>query len=155
MYVMGVDPGKAGGVAVIQVIGRQIISLVPMFDSVQDFNIFCDFHRKAITHCWLEKAQAMPKQGVSSMFTYGQGFGEIIGVLTAQRIPFTLVGPRKWQQVIHEGTDSHLDPKNRTLQAAQRLYPGQSLLASERSKKPHLGLMDALMIAEYGIRSRM
>ena len=147
--MLGVDPGKSGGLAFV---GRdkEILELVPMV-GIPDIVDLIYKHQPA--HIFLEKAQAMPKQGVVSMFTYGQHFGELVGMIVTLKIPFTLVQPRAWSKVIHEGTDSKLETKARSLQAANRLYPTAELLASPRCKKPHLGLVDALMIAEYGLRS--
>lgn len=152
MNILGIDPGLSGGICLLNQRDRSVYNLSTMPDSIYSFWQFLESEKADIHHCYLEKAQAMPKQGVSSMFNYGKHFGELIGVLTALAVPFTLVTPHTWQRSIHAGTDGHLTAKERTLQAAVRLYPSQTFLASPRCRKVDFGLVDALMIAEYGLR---
>lgn len=102
------------------------------------------------TLIFIEKAQAMPKQGVSSTFNYGTGFGRLIGWCEALGLPFELVTPQAWMRVMHAGTTG-TDSKARSLQAAQRLFPGVSLIPG-KCRKPHMGLVEALLICEYGVR---
>jgi len=151
--ILGIDPGLSGGICLLNQTTRAVYNLSTMPESILGFLQLLQGERASIAHCYLEKAQAMPKQGVSSMFTYGKHFGELIGVLTALAVPFTLVTPHSWQRSIHAGTDSHLTAKERTLQAAMRLYPDQTFLAGPRCRKVDFGLVDALMIAEYGVRT--
>ncbi len=98
----------------------------------------------------IEKAQARPGQGVSSMFNYGTGFGRLMGWCEALGLPYELVTPQAWGKVMHAGTTG-TDPKARSLQAVQRLFPGVQLTVG-KSKKVHMGLAEALLIAEYGVR---
>lgn len=93
----------------------------------------------------------MPKQGIVSAFTYGDHFGAIRGMLVALGLRHVLVAPREWTKELHKGTTAET-PKLRSLQAAQRWFPKTNLLATERSKKAHEGLVDALLIADYGRR---
>ena len=153
MNILGIDPGLSGGICLLNQATRYVYNLSTMPESIMGFLQLLQGERSNISHCYLEKAQAMPKQGVSSMFTYGKHFGELIGVLTALAVPFTLVTPHSWQRSIHAGTDAHLTAKERTLQAAIRLYPDQTFLAGPRCRKVDFGLVDALMIAEYGVRT--
>jgi hypothetical protein len=152
--ICGIDPGgNSGGIALIngQLTGhRQVIHLGTM---PEDLRYLVElFNAHDIAHVFLEKAQSFPKQGLSSTFNYGRHYGELIGILTALELPFTLVRPQEWTKVIHAGTDGDMSAKERTLQAITRLYPSISLLATPRSKVPHPGLYDALGIAEMGIR---
>ena len=143
MTVVGaIDPGARGGVAIITQQRTEVHTL-------DGFNLKL---LRSCTHVFVEKAQAMPKQGVSSMFTYGVGFGRLIGWLESLEVPYTLVTPQAWMKTMHVGTDTKLDAKARSLQAARRVFPAVNLLASERSKKPHDGLVDALLLAEHGRR---
>ena len=50
--------------------------------------------------CYLEKVHAMPGQGVTSMFTFGQNYGFLRGLLIARGIPFEEVQPNPWQDFI-------------------------------------------------------
>ena len=46
----------------------------------------------------VEKVHAMPGQGVSSSFSFGQRLGELEGILTALQVPYELVAPKDWQK---------------------------------------------------------
>lgn len=62
----------------------------------------------------------------SAMFNFGQNFGQILGILAALQIPFTLVRPQAWQKALSLGTSKGLTKtqwKNRLKAKAQQLYP--------------------------------
>lgn len=99
----------------------------------------------------VEHVHAMPGQGVVSMFSFGRVFGEVLGILAALQLPHQLVHPRVWSRVMHQGVTGD-EAKARSLLAAARLFPGVDLRASDRCKKPHAGLVDAILLAEYGRR---
>jgi crossover junction endodeoxyribonuclease RuvC len=141
MLILGIDPGKSGGLCVLE--NRRIILLMTMPE---------DLHQlpRAVDKIYLEKAQAMPKQGIASAFSYAQHYGELIGFYNALQKPICLVSPRNWTKKIHMGADSTKEPKQKSKEIAFRLSPGESFLATERSKKPHEGLIDAYLIAYYG-----
>lgn len=148
--IMGIDPGIKGGIVTLLIDKEG----VPFFYLLEDTDYFlfrdivCD---DKVQHIYLEKAQSMPKQGVKSMFTYGVGFGKILGWIDSLMIPLTLVTPQQWTKVLHQGCTGK-DSKAKSMQASERLFPTIELRATERSKKPHMGLVDALLIAEYGRR---
>ena len=102
-------------------------------------------------HVFVEKAQAMPKNGATGMFNYGTGYGTILGIIAALRLSHTLVHPTTWCKEMHRGTKSRV-PKKRSLEAAQRLYPHVSLMRTVRCKAPDEGFVDAMLIAGYGKR---
>lgn len=145
MFV-GIDPGKKGGVAHIN--GKRQLSVMPM-PSIFDLNAYLGSVR--IDHVCLEKSHAMPGQGVTSMFTYGEGYGMIQGILIARKIPFTLVPPRVWQLKLFAGVCRKKKPKERALEAANRVFAKNSDFwrSSPRAKKPHDGMIDSALIAEY------
>ena len=89
----------------------------------------------------------MPGQGVVSMFNFGMNFGFIQGVLKAYRIPYELVTPQKWKKEFSCTSD-----KNTSIEVCKRLFPKVNLKATERCKKDHDGMAEALLIAEYGRR---
>lgn len=103
----------------------------------------------------LEKVSAMPGQGVSSMFKFGRVFGALQSCLHIFQIPHVEVTPQRWQKSLHEGISRDLDPKKRSLIAVQRLFPEANLLATERSRVPHDGYVDALLLAEFGRRTHV
>jgi len=155
MTVFGVDPGLTGGMAWFS---YGMVGVAPMPTLTVDGKREIDAMRfvEVLNHTstrsnvvYIEKVHAMPNQGVSSMFTFGRAFGELIGAVKATGARFELVSPKTWQKTFHLGDEG--DPKTRSLSAAQRRYPDVDLLATERSKKPHSGIVDALGIMHYGV----
>ena len=90
---------------------------------------------------FVEKVQAMPGQGVSSMFNFGMGFGILQGVLASERIPYVLVVPQQWKK--RAGLIGKDKDASRTL--CQQMYPGVDL-----SRKKDVGRSDAILIARFG-----
>lgn len=153
MIVVGVDPGKAGALAVV---GGEAAVVFPMPESPQTiFGMLFDLtmERTYPVHVFVEKSQPMPKQGVSSVYTYGHHNGFIEGCLQALKIPYTLIKPQAWQKMMHAGADSKLELKERSIQVAQRLFPEVSLLPTARCRKMSDGMAEALLIAEFGRRT--
>jgi len=149
MIVIGIDPGQKGAFAAMH--GDQII-LHQMPDNALDIvALLYSYKEQDTCHVFLEKAQSMPGQGVSSVFNYGVGFGTILGILAALKIPHTLVHPKTWCKVMHSGTTAD-DAKARSLEAARRLYPDVQLVRP-RCRNPDLGFVDAILIAGYGKRT--
>jgi hypothetical protein len=150
--IIGIDPGKSGGVCFMTKNGEVFLTF-PMPETPPE--LLKELEKasfiQGISHAFIEKAQAMPKNGAVSMFNYGMGFGQILGFVAALKIPYTLVQPRTWTKLMHMGTNGD-EPKKRSLEAVQRIFPTVNLLASSRCKKPHDGLVDAILIAEYGRR---
>ncbi len=146
MFVVGIDVGKKGACASVDMDGA-ILELIPMpLDLLSRW--FRELAAKEPRMVAVEKAQSMPKQGVSSVFSYATHFGEILGHLRAHQIPFTLVPPRTWTKVLHAGTCMKDDPKDRSLEACRRLFPKAELILP-RCRNPHDGMVDALLIAEF------
>ena len=146
MIYIGVDPGKKGGVAIIAddaVSGIQV--------EAWDDEVFVSLMREMSKYrcvAAVEKVGAMPGQGVTSMFSFGQSFGFILGVLTAFGIGYQLVPPTLWKRefgLLHTEKQASVD-------VAKRLFPGVSLLPTERCRKESDGMSDALLICEYARR---
>ena len=91
----------------------------------------------------IEKVNAMPKQGVSSTFTFGTSFGFCQGLLVAAGIRFEFVTPRKWQKALNCLTGGD---KNVSKARAQSLFPGVKVIHANA---------DALLIAEFARRTAM
>jgi len=146
LTVVGIDPGETGGLALI----NGSVFAMPMPD-IWTFSRMLKFEGEfnRNIHVFIERSQSFPKQGVASSFNYGKHYGELLGVLVAHSIKHTLVPPATWTRALHVGTKAG-DSKARTLEAVRRLFPGTNLVATERSRKPHLGIVDALAIAYYG-----
>ena len=161
MKIIGIDPGLDGGIAVMDERGLRYAEVLPTTKLAKkrevnlaalrdllsiDLDDLNPFARDGV-HVFLEHVHAMPKQGVTSMFTFGRGFGQIEGILAGLRIPYTLVSPQTWKKVVMAG-----EPKGSEILVAERLWPEQDWRASERCKKQHMGMIDAALIAEYGRR---
>lgn len=144
MIYIGIDPGKSGAMAVIFE-GMERTVLVP-FDDREYINILRDLNSQIAKAC-LEHVTAMPKQGVTSMFNFGQNFGYIKGLLEAFQIPYELVRPQKWKKEFSITGD-----KNSSIEVCKRLFPGVSLLRTERCKKDDNNIAEALLMAEYARR---
>ena len=146
MIYIGVDPGKSGGYAMINTMYNKAIAK-PWDDAefVHDMReIYLDDESSV---CCLEKVGAMPGQGVTSMFTFGKSAGFIEGVLTAFGISYQLVPPQTWKKAFSLNSD-----KQTSIEVCQKLYPYVSLYRTERCKKPHDGMAEALLMAEYAKR---
>ena len=155
MIYIGIDPGKNGGIAAIYTENR--MNLAPVIEvhkySDNDLLEIIGFYHKFIKNCEaevcciLEQVHARPKQGVTSTFNFGMNYGFIQGVLRANDIPFELVPPQKWKKEFSCTSD-----KNTSIDVCKRLFPNVNLKASERCKKDHDGMAEALLMAEYGRR---
>ena len=147
---MGIDPGLKGGIAVMGQDGSVVhVEKMPVIKA--DGSSVIDFHtlgRIVKTHkpmfICVEKVHAMPKQGVSSVFTFGMGFGGILGIAAALGVPLVNVRPLAWQKVVLAGLDKDLGKARSILHCKQR-YP-----QIEPAHK-HDGIADALCIAEWGL----
>ena len=152
MYYFGIDPGSKGAIAIIDV---TFINLYPMPDNALDLAKILKLATLSRSHVFVEKAQAMSRErkgGATGMFTYGTGYGIILGILAALELPHTLVHPKTWCKAMHAGTRAGM-PKQRSLEAARRLFPTVELKRTTRCSKPDEGFIDALLIAEYGRRT--
>lgn len=146
-YYLGVDPGKKGALALISVIGGETeIGLVPMPESVKDLLEWVgDIDPLLEGFAILERVHAMPGQGVTSMFTFGRGYGRLETALIAAEIPFEEVDPRRWQKGLgisprKTKTESKEQFKGRLRLFAQKLFPRVNVTKDTA---------DAILIAEY------
>jgi crossover junction endodeoxyribonuclease RuvC len=161
---IGIDPGLNGAVAAIASDGSVGVYPTESFKAKRgnDFNILwmvgkadavramydreqCDIF------CTIEKQQPYPKQGGASNFKTGKGFGLWLGILAAMQIPYEIVTPQKWKKELLAGTDKS---KGAAINKAQALFPGVSLLRTDKCRTPHDGMAEALLIAECGRRMK-
>jgi len=99
-----------------------------------------------------EKANGIKqKQRATSLFTTGYGFGVLMGMLAAIDITTHLVHPKTWQAAFFK-RDPEKTTKEQALEVVKVLFSNVDLFASERSTVPHMGIVDAVLIAEYGRR---
>jgi hypothetical protein len=93
----------------------------------------------------IEAVHSMPKQGVASTFKFGKGYGEVLGIATALLFEIHEPSPQLWKKVMLAGTDKS---KDASIQVAENLFPTVSLVLP-RCRKPHDGMAEALLLAEY------
>lgn len=143
MIYIGIDPGKDGALAVIFG-GMDETVLVP-FDEQEYTNVLQNLAGRPVKAC-LEHVGAMPGQGVTSMFSFGENFGFIQGLLTACGVPYQLVRPQRWKK------EFGISGKNESIAVCKRLFPEVSLRRNARCKTDHDGMAEALLMAEYARR---
>lgn len=162
MIYIGIDVGKKGAIARVSAKGECRVYPQPLLGKQPDECAMANFLRYGNTggtepvghyrRAYIEKAQAMPKQGVTSMFSYGTLFGMWRGMLVALGIPYEIIPPRTWQKVMLSGVQRD-DTKAASILVAKRLFPGVNLLPTPKCRKHSDGMADALNIAEYGRRT--
>ena len=136
MIFIGIDPGKTGGIGWLRG-GAALAEKMPETERDVWERLKGDSGDLPIDFAVIERAQPMPKQGVSSAFNYGVGYGGLRATLIALGIPFETVHPGKWQRAL--GCLSRGD-KNVTKRKAQELFP---------SLKITHATADALLLAYY------
>ena len=136
---LGIDPGKSGGVAWLH---KDVARTAKMPATAADLCEWFDdliawYAPYAAWRCVLEKVASSPQMGVKSAFTFGCGYGQLIGVLTALGIPFDEVSPQRWQKALGCMTAGD---KNVSKRRAQQLFPGLKVTHATA---------DALLLAEF------
>lgn len=150
MIVAGVDPGASGAIAVLRDgVVTDLLDMpvggVTVGKTTRD-RIIPELLGAALRDLmpvdvfYIEEVAAMPKQGVSSVFTFGQAHGLVLGAVAALGVRIVRVRPQAWQALVK----SRGDPRTRALE----LYPAQAP-ALKRIKDQ--GRADALLIAHYGL----
>ena len=153
MRIIGIDPGLSGAIAVLD-----DLKIFDMFDmpimsegkknknqlnSAQLVNII----KKHIltsgdTFVIVEQVSAMPGQGVTSMFNFGQTFGAIKGICASLSLPIFYVRPAKWKK--------HFELINASKDASRtkviEMYPS---ISDSLRKKKDVNKADAVLIARY------
>lgn len=143
MIFIGIDPGKNGGIAFVYY--NKCLAYAFPYSAPALLGCLRDVNNTDKYIAYVELVHAMPGQGVTSMFNFGKNYGYILGVLEAYRVPIVHVTPQKWKKYMGVTAD-----KNTSIDLCQRLFPDINLFATARSRKPHDGMAEALLIAEYG-----
>jgi len=134
---LGIDPGKSGAIAAIDQYGN-IVDIIKGDKTEHDIaewlrSTSLDDGSKAV----LEKVGPMPKQGVTSVFTFGKSYGFLRGLLAANCVSYEEATHQKWQKAMGCLTGGD---KNVSKAAAQRLWPTFKITHANA---------DALLIAEF------
>jgi crossover junction endodeoxyribonuclease RuvC len=152
--LIGIDPGCSGALVVLAPSGERVdCLLMPTFKNGKSSRVngaavaaFLKKHSqydRAGTHAYLESVHAMPKQGVSSVFTFGHAAGVVEGILQGLGIAYTLVPPQQWKKRAGLiGTD-----KDAARSRAIQLWPTWRDLDLKGKGQ---ALADAALIARFG-----
>ena len=159
MKIIGIDPGLSGAIAVLE--NNKVLNIFDMpamsegkknkrqLNSAQLVKLIKDnISKNEDISVIVEQVNAMPGQGVTSMFNFGQTFGAIKGVCAALGLPIYFVRPSKWKkhfELINSSKDS-----SRT--KAIEMYPS---LSDNLAKKKDVNKSDAILIARYYSETRI
>lgn len=164
---VGIDPGKKGAIAFIDEFNDIEIHTMPTIANkekeydLQELRAVLLKYSTRITHLAIEDVHSIFGASAAGNFDFGMGVGMIRMAAAMAQIPFTLVQPKAWQKQMFEGVSvikkpgkreegrGSLDTKAMALIAIQRLYPKLDLRKSSRAEKPHDGIVDALLLANY------
>nr|MBA3776574.1 hypothetical protein [Betaproteobacteria bacterium] len=138
MIYVGIDPGKTGGIAILDAQARLLLA-APMPNTVVGLGTtmrLMKFTHQDNLRVTLEYVRSMPGQGHVGAFTFGRGFGNLEGMLEVLGIRYSTVVPRLWQARFNCLTGGD---KNISKARAQRMFPD--------IKMTH-AIADALLIAE-------
>jgi crossover junction endodeoxyribonuclease RuvC len=158
MRIIGIDPGLSGGIAILENNKvKEMFDMPVMSDGKKNkrqlnsallVRLIKD-NMKDIedTVMVVEQVNAMPGQGVTSMFNFGQTFGAIKGICAALGLPIFFVRPAKWKK--------HFELINSSKDASRtkviEMYP---YIAEKLSKKKDVNKSDAILIARYYSETR-
>ena len=142
MLYVGIDPGADGGIGVIDTLEDSAEAYV-----YSDATLINIIHRPGRMKVTVEHVHAMPGQGSKSTFNFGVSFGKILGILDSLRQPYELVMPQKWKREFSCTAD-----KKSSIEVCKRLFPLVDLKRTEKCKKEHDGMAEALLLAEFGRR---
>ena len=159
MKIIGIDPGLSGAIAVLE--NNKVLNIFDMpvmsegkknkrqLNSAQLVKLLKDnVSNKEEVAIVVEHVTAMPGQGVTSMFNFGQTFGAIKGICAALGLPIFFVRPAKWKK--------HFDLINSSKDASRtkaiEMYPS---LSDQLSKKKDVNKSDAILIARFFSETRL
>ena len=153
MIIFGIDPGVSGAISVLE--NKKVIEVFDMptmidgkkskrqVNGAQVSNIFKERLKddKEIVVV-VEHVNAMPGQGVTSMFNFGQSFGVIKGISSALSLPIYFVRPMKWKKHFNLIKTNKDASRTKVIE----VYPE---ISSKLSRKKDSNKSDAILIARY------
>ena len=155
MLIIGIDPGISGSICFFE--DGKILDVLEMptmtdgkknkkqVNGAQIYNEISTKIRgieKQNLKVIIEQVSAMPGQGVTSMFNFGQSFGILKGICSAMQIPMYFVRPAKWKKYF--GLINSEKDASRT--RAIEMFP---YFSSQLSKKKDSNKADAILIASF------
>ena len=155
MLIIGIDPGISGSICFFE--DGKILDVVEMPTmtegkknkrQVNGSQIYNEISKR-IEHCdktdikvIIEQVSAMPGQGVTSMFNFGQSFGILKGMCSAMQLPMYFVRPAKWKKYFNLIKCE----KDASRTKAIEIFP---YFSTNLSKKKDANKADAILIASY------
>ena len=155
MLIIGIDPGIKGAICILKdgkILDVFDMPIMPVGkknkSQVNGSQIYNEIHKAIIDEdkkdikVVIEQVSAMPGQGVTSMFNFGQSFGVLKGIFSAMQIPMDFISPVKWKKyynLINMQKDS-----SRT--KAIEFFP---YISSKLSRKKDANKADAILIASF------
>ena len=155
MLIIGIDPGISGSICFFQ--DGKIIDVIEMptmaegkknkrqVNGAQIFNEVSkrikNMDKKDIKII-IEQVSAMPGQGVTSMFNFGQSFGILKGICSAMQLPMYFIRPAKWKKYFNLINSE----KDASRTKAIEIFP---YFSSNLSKKKDSNKADAILIASF------
>ena len=155
MMIIGIDPGISGSICFFED-GKikEVIEMPTMTEGkknkkqVNGSQIYNEISSKINKHkdqdvrVVIEHVSAMPGQGVTSMFNFGQSFGILKGICSAMQLPMFFVRPAKWKKYFNLINSE----KDASRTKAIEIFP---YFSSQLSKKKDSNKADAILIASF------
>ena len=160
MLIIGIDPGLSGSICFLE--DGKIIDVIEMPTmaegkknkrQVNGSQIFNEISNRIYNvskqdiRVIIEQVSAMPGQGVTSMFNFGQSFGVLKGVCAAMQLPIFFVRPAKWKKYY----DLINSQKDSSRVKVIEMFPKFS---SMLSRKKDTNKADAILIANYHLNTQ-
>ena len=153
MIIIGIDPGISGAISVIE--NKKILEVYDtptmidgkknkrQINSAQVTNIIKErLNKDKEVVVVVEHVNAMPGQGVTSMFNFGQSFGVIKGICAALSLPIHFVRPSKWKKHFNLIKTNKDASRTKVIE----VYPE---ISSKLHRKKDSNRADAILIALY------
>ena len=155
MLIIGIDPGITGSICFFE--DGKIIEVIEMPNmaegkknkkQVNGAQIYYEISlrikdtKKEDIKVVIEQVSAMPGQGVTSMFNFGQSFGILKGICSAMQLPMYFVRPAKWKKYFNLINSE----KDASRTKAIEVFP---YFSSELSRKKDSNKADAILIASF------
>ena len=157
MNLVGIDPGISGAISILRDGNISMVVDMPtmaegtkskkQINAAELANILTKENISHEDKVILESVSAMPGQGVTGMFSFGQSFGVIKGVCAALELPIFFVRPAKWKKYFELLNSS----KDASRTKAIEMYPS---LSNQLSKKKDVNKSDAILIARFYSETR-
>ncbi len=154
MLIIGIDPGISGSICFLKD-GRilEVIEMPVMTEGkknkkqVNGAQIYNEFLKRIDKkddeiRVVIEQVSAMPGQGVTSMFNFGQSFGILKGICSAMQLPMFFVRPAKWKKYFNLINSQKDASRTRAIE----IFP---YFSTQLSKKKDSNKADAILIASF------